>query len=167
MEAMKRLDRLLIAAVLVLAAAAAADALRGRGSHGRPTAAEPRSEMSRGEAPVPERIRLVPSDTAYLPACAAPALRLSVGPGPQLALRYAGPPCHVAPLHLRAIVRGAGGRVVYRGPAMAREELSGNFAGRGETHGRLLVGCRSAQLMATVRGSGLRARGSIRCRGRS
>ncbi len=94
-------------------------------------------------APVPERVRLVPSTTAFLPRCANSSIRLSVGPGPVVTLRYAGRPCHVPPLHLRAVVRASDGHVVYVGPALAYEDLSGNYAGEGTAHGPLLGACRA------------------------
>ena len=67
--------------------------------------------------------------------------------------------CHVPPLHLRAVVRDATGTVAYRGPAMAREYLAGNYAGEGVAHARLLAPCGDV----TVSGSGLSATGTIRC----
>jgi hypothetical protein len=118
-----------------------------------------------GPAPVPEHVRLVPSTTAFLPRCARRSITLSLLPGPQLALRYYGPPCHLPPLRLRALVRDARGRVVYRGPALAHEELSGNFAASSEARAPLVIGCRSGRLFVTVSGSGLHASGSARCRG--
>jgi hypothetical protein len=85
------------------------------------------------------------------------AIRLRVGPGPVVTLRYTGPRCHLPPLHLQAVVRAANGAVAYRGPALAFETLSGNYAGEGTAHGRLL-GCAGAAT-ATVSGSGLSASG--------
>jgi len=179
---MKRLDRLLIAAALVLAAVIAADALRGHRSSSAPAPAATtaaatletqtwpaHSEMSLPPAPVPERVRLVPSTTAFLRNCPARSLALGVGPGPILSLSYAGGPCHVPPLRLHAVVRNAAGRIVYRGPALAHEDLSGNYAGKAEVFAtlapRALAGCRSTPLRATISGSGLRASGPIRCLG--
>ena len=49
----------------------------------------------------------------------------------------------------------ADGAVAYRGPALSYESLSGNYAGEGTAHGRLL-GCPGA---ATVTGQGLSASG--------
>ena len=148
----KRIDLLLVAALVVVVAAVAGDALRHR-HHAAPTAAPSVAPSAR--APVPERVRLVPSTTAFLPRCAASAIRLTVGPGALLTLRYAGRPCHVPPLHLRAVVRASDGAVAYRGPALSYESLSGNYAGEGTAHGRLL-GCPGA---ATVTGQGLSASG--------
>ncbi len=150
----KRLDLVLVAALVVLVAAVAGDALRHRHRDGSP--AQKRAAPL-PPAPVPEQVRLVPSTTAYLPRCAASAIRLRVGPGPVLTLRYAGPRCHVPPLHLQAVVRNADGSVAYRGPALAYESLSGNYAGEGTAHGRLL-GCDRAAT-ATVAGSELSATG--------
>jgi hypothetical protein len=70
----------------------------------------------------------------------------------------------VPPLHLRAIVRTPDGHTVYAGPALAYEDLSGNYAGEGESHGRLLGACRAGAATAVVSGSGLSASGAIRCR---
>lgn len=182
---MKRLDRLLIGLALLLVAAVAVDAMRGHGERGAPAAlSQPQkpppkvpastvaaqSEMSDPEigappAAVPERVRLVPSSTAFMRNCSSGSLRLSVGPGPTVSLTYEGGPCHVPPLRLHAVVHDAAGRVVYRGPALAYEYLSGNLAGRISRAAPLLFGCRSRPLQATVTGSGLRASGSVRCRG--
>jgi hypothetical protein len=191
----RRLDRVLVAAVLLLVGAVAVDALRGRDGDRSPgptqqaerpsptvplERAEPRPAPSSGlravssgpaaaasaaEAPVPEEVRLVPSSTTFLPRCPTKALSLVVGPGPQLVLRFSGPRCHVPPLRLRATIRDSDERVVYRGSALAAEELSGNFAGRGVRRARLMIGCRTEQLVATVTGYGLEASGPIRCRG--
>ena len=161
-----RLDRVLVAALAVLVVAVAVDALRHRHGSGHASPAPPAAttEPALPPAPVPERVRLVPSTTAFLPRCAESSIRLTVGPGPFVTLRYAGPPCHVPPLHLHAIVRTADGHVAYSGPAMAYEDLSGNYAGEGVAHGRLLGGCRAGAATAAVSGSGLSATGSIRCR---
>jgi hypothetical protein len=163
-----RLDRVLVAALVVLVAAAAGDALRHRVST-RPSAPPAATEKALTPsaalppAPVPEQVRLVPSTTAFLPRCANAALRLSVGPGPVVTLGYVGRPCHVPPLHLRAVVRTRDGAVAYRGPALAYEELSGNYAGEGVARGRLLDACRTGAATAAVSGSGLAAAGPIRC----
>ena len=159
-----RLDRLLVAALAVLVVAGAVDALRHR-HHARATAPPAVTrEAALPRAPVPERVRLVPSTTAFLPRCATSSIRLSVGPAPVVTLRYTGRPCHVPPLHLRAVVRTADGHVVYAGPALAYEDLSGNYAGEGAAHGPLLGACRAGAATAAVSGSGLSAAGSIRCR---
>jgi hypothetical protein len=115
-------------------------------------------------APVPERVRLVPSSTAFLPRCANASIRLTVGPDAQVRLRYVGRPCHVPPLHLHAVVRAADGHVTYAGPALAYEDLSGNYAGEGAAHGPLLGACRAGAATAVVSGSGLAASGSVSCR---
>ena len=161
-----RLDRLLVAALIVLVAVVAGDALRHRlSSHqasGRRTATTAAGALAR--APVPERVRLVPSTTAFLPRCANAAIRLTVGPGPLVTLRNAGRPCHLPPLHLREGVRTRDGSVAYAGPALAYEDLSGNYAGEGTARGRLLGACEpGAATAATVSGSGLSATGSVRC----
>jgi hypothetical protein len=161
-----RLDRVLVAALAVLVVAGAADALRHR--HGSAKSGSPppaaTTEAALPPAPVPERVRLVPSTTAFLPRCANSSIRLTVGPGPDVTLRYTGRPCHVPPLHLRAVLRATDGQVAYAGPAFAYEDLSGNYARDGVGHGRLLGACRDGAATAVVRGSGLSASGSIRCR---
>jgi hypothetical protein len=155
----KGVDRLLVLAAAALVVAISWDALRAAPHR---HAAPPVTAVAVPQAaPVPERIRLVPSSTAFLPTCPARDLRLSVGSGPWLTLRFTGSRCHLPPLHLRAVLR-AGGRVVYRGPALAHEELSGNYAVTGMARGRLL-GCRRALVQAEVRGAGLSAAGSVRC----
>jgi len=108
-------------------------------------------------------VRLVPSTTAFLPRCAATALHLSVGPDAVVSLHYAATrPCHLPPLHLRAVLRAAGGAIVYRGPALEYEQLSGNYARDGEEHAPL-VGCTARVATAAVSGSGLSAAGAVRC----
>jgi len=161
-----RLDRLLVAALVVLVAVVAGDALRHRLASHR-AAAPPATAAADAlpRAPVPERVRLVPSTTAFLPRCANAAIRLTVGPGPYVTLRYAGRPCHVPPLHLHEVVRTRGARIAYAGPALSYEDLSGNYAGEGTARGRLLAACAAgaADVTASVAGSGLAATGSIRC----
>jgi hypothetical protein len=191
----RRLDRVLVAAALLLVAAVAVDALRGRGGDRGPLQAQqaappaPATTLERrtpgpapfsgrqaqwsgsvakasvAEAPVPEAVRLVPSSTTFLPRCPRESLSLGVGPGPQLVLRFAGPRCHLPPLRLQATIRDSDEHIIYRGPALAAEELSGNFAGSGVRRARLVIGCRTERLVATVTGSGLDASGPIRCRG--
>ena len=100
-----------------------------------------------------------PSSTAFLANCRAEELHLVVGPGKTLTLRFAGGRCHVPPLHLREVVRDAKGAVVYRGPALAIEALSGNYAISGSAKADLLGPCGST----VVSGSGLRASGQTRC----
>ena len=151
----KRADRVLVAAALALAVAVGWDALAHR-THAVPAAQPP-------PAAVPQLVRLVPSSTAFLPNCPSRDLRLALGPGAQVTLHFSGTRCHVPPLHLTAVLRGGDGRVVYRGPALAAEDLSGNFAGTGVRQAGL-IGCRgSAPLHAAVAGSGLAASGTIRC----
>lgn len=164
MEAVKQLDRLLVCLVCLVVAAAAADALHGHG-HGTGSVSAPRhaAAAARGPAPVPDLVRLVPSDTAFLRNCPARALALAVGPGPELVLRYRGRPCHVPPLRLQATATDLSSVVVYRGPALAHEDLSGNYAGEGVARGRLLVPCPAGRLRVRVFGSGLAARGTVAC----
>jgi len=158
-----RLDRVLVVAAAVLLVAVSWDAVTHRPSSS-PTAAP---TTTRGaappQAPVPGLVRLVPSSTAFLPRCPRRDLHLSVGPGPVLTLRFSGSRCHVPPLHLRAVLRRPDGTVVYRGPALAHEDLSGNYAGAGTARARLLGGCPTTRLLATISGSGLAASGKIRC----
>ena len=160
----KRLDRLLVVAAVVLLVAISWDALTGRpGSRPAAAPATTAADAPPPAAPVPELVRLVPSSTAFLPRCPVRDLHLAVGPAPELRLRFAGSRCHVPPLHLRLMLRDADGTVAYRGPALAHEDLSGNYAGSGLGRGRLLGGCPADRLVATVRGSGLAASGTIRC----
>jgi hypothetical protein len=159
----KRLDLLLVVAAAALLAAISWDALARR-PQARPAAPPAsRARPALQEAPVPELVRLLPSSTAFLPRCPARDLRLSVGPAPVLTLRFAGSRCHVPPLHLRAVLRRDDGTIVYRGPALAHEALSGNYAGSGVSRARLLGGCRANRLRVTVTGSGLEATGGVRC----
>ena len=181
----RRLDRLIVAAALVLVAVVAIDSLRGHGGSSQPSQSSESSSpppsstitvttknsgqvqveerSSTDEAPVPDLVRLIPSDTAFLPNCSTRSLTLRVVPGPALQLQFVGSRCHVPPLHLRAEVHDAKGRLVYAGPALAHEDLSGNYAGEGVARAPLLVGCRSTPLFATVTGSGLTADGPVRC----
>jgi hypothetical protein len=148
----KRLDRLLVLAAAALLIAVFWNALAGRVEHH--TAVKPLPP-----APVPELVRLVPSTTAFLPKCPTRDLRLSIGPDGTLTLRFAGRRCHVPPLHLQAVTRNAAGAAEYRGPALAHEDLSGNYAVSGAAHASLLAPCGRV----TVSGSGLSATGTIRC----
>lgn len=154
----KRLDRLLVLAAAALLIAISLDALKHRPQRAAPPPATT-AEPAPPPAPVPAQVRLVPSTTAFLPRCPAADLHLALGPGPSLTLHFAGTRCHVPPLHLRAVVRDATGAVAYRGPALAHEDLSGNYAGEGVAHARLLAPCGDV----TVSGSGLSASGTIRC----
>ena len=159
-----RLDRLLVAALAVLVVAGAADALRHRHHARMPAPPAVTTEAALPRAPVPARVRLVPSTTAFLPRCANSSIQLDRRPGAGRHAPLRGRPCHVPPLHLRAVLRTADGRVAYAGPALAYEDLSGNYAGEGVSHGRLLGACRAGAATATVSGSGLSASGAIRCR---
>ena len=154
----KRLDLLLVLAAAALLIAISLDALR---RHPQPAAPPPATtaEPAPPFAPVPAQVRLVPSTTVFLPRCPAADLHLALGPGPTLTLHFVGSRCHVPPLHLRAVVRAATGAVAYRGPALAHEDLSGNYAGEGVAHARLLAPCGDV----TISGSGLSASGAIRC----
>jgi hypothetical protein len=159
-----RIDRLLVLAAALLVGAIAWTGLRsathGDGAPPRPARTTAASEP----APVPEDVRLVPSSTAFLPHCPGRDLTLAVGPRGTLTLRFAGSRCHVPPLGLRAVERDAAGTVVYDGPALAHESLSGNYAVRGAATARLLGPCTRSPLTVTVSGSGLRASGTVRCR---
>ena len=148
-----RLDKFLVIAAAALLIAAAFDALQRQGS-----------DPGRGQTPVsaatvPQLVRLVPSSTAFLANCPAQDIHLSVGAGRTLTLVFAGGRCHVPPLHLREVVRDAKGAVVYRGPALANEALSGNYAISGSAEAELLGPCGSV----LVSGSGLRASGTVPC----
>ena len=159
-----RLDRLLVLAAAGLVALIAWTGLHGA-SRGPTPAVTTGAAVAptRSPAPVPEDVRLVPSSTAFLPHCPAADLHLAVGPGPVLRLRFAGSRCHVPPLRLRAVERDAAGAVVYRGPALEHESLSGNYAVSGAASGHLLGPCGRGPLAVTVAGSGLRTRGTVRC----
>jgi hypothetical protein len=161
----KRLDRLLVVAAAALLVAISWDALvRGPRSHtAAPAHPAASARAAAPEAPVPELVRLVPSSTAFLPRCPARDLRLTLGPGPALTLRFTGSRCHVPPLHLQAELRQVDGTLVYRGAALAHEDLSGNYAGSGVAHARLLGGCAHETLLVRVTGSGLAASGRIGC----
>ena len=157
----ERLDRLLVLAAVLLLGAIAWTSLRTSSAPAPPSArATPLLP-----APVPEDVREVPSSTAFLRHCPASSLHLSVEPGGRLRLRFAGGRCHVPPLHLQAVERDAAGRAVYRGPALAFEALSGNYAGAGAASGHLLGPCGRGPLRVRVTGSGLSAAGVVRCGG--
>jgi len=149
----KRLEKFLVVAAAALLVAIFFDAEKpfGGGGSGSPAPVP--------AATVPQLVRLVPSSTAFLALCPPSALHLAVGPGRTLSLRFAGGRCHVPPLHLREVVRNAKGEVVYRGPALASEELSGNYAISGTAQADLLGPCGSV----LVSGSGLRATGAVPC----
>jgi len=167
-SSMPKLDRLLVVAAAVLLVAISWDALvrRPGGAHETTPAATIRAapeDAPPPEAPVPKLVRLVPSSTAFLPRCPLGDLHLTVGPTPSLTLRFAGGRCHVPPLRLQAVLRRPDGTVAYQGRALAHEDLSGNYAGSGIARAPLLRGCAEERLVATVRGSGLEASGTIRC----
>lgn len=148
-----RLDR-----ALVLGAAVVLFVLGWTTLAGRPHPAPAVAPAPLPPAPVPEDVRLVPSSAALLPHCPPADLHLSVAAG-FLVLRFAGSRCHVPPLRLRAVEQDSAGRVVYRGPALAYESLSGNYAVSGSARGRLLGPCGRGRLRVVVAGSGLSARG--------
>ena len=160
----KRLDRVLVVAAAVLLVAISWDAfVRGPGGTRAPAATTAAADAPPPEAPVPELVRLVPSSTAFLPRCPVGDLHLTVGPAPEVTLRFAGGRCHVPPLRLQAVLRRPDGTIAYQGRALAHEDLSGNYAGSGLARAPLLDGCAAERLVATVRGSGLEASGTIRC----
>ena len=151
----KRLDRVLVAAALALAVAIGWDALARR-THAVPATKPP------PPAAVPQLVRLVPSSTAFLPNCPTRDVRLAVGPGPTVTLRFAGTRCHVPPLRLHAVLR-RGTAVVYDGPALASEDLSGNYAGAGVRTAPLLGCDGQGDVAAEVAGSRLAASATVRC----
>jgi len=157
----KRLDRLLVLAAALLLGAIAWTSLRSSPRVATPP--PPAAADERGPAPVPEDVRLVPSSTAFLPHCPAADLHLAVRRDGTLRLRFAGSRCHVPPLDLHAVERDAAGRVVYDGPALAVESLSGNYAVAGSASGRLLGPCERGPRSVTVTGDGLRAAGTVVC----
>ncbi|HET8893367.1 MAG TPA: hypothetical protein VFM96_04660 [Gaiellaceae bacterium] len=148
----KRLDTFLVLAAAALLIAVFFDAARRWSPRGGSVSEVP-------AATVPQLVRLVPSSTAFLVNCPAQDLHLSVGRGRTLTLRFAGGRCHVPPLHLREVVRDAKGAAVYRGPALATEALSGNYAISGSAQAELLGPCGSV----AVSGSGLRASAAVPC----
>jgi hypothetical protein len=158
----RRLDRAIVAAVVLVLAAGAFDTLLGK--HGARRPAEPALPA----AAVPERVALRGSpETAFLRTCPDSRLRLSLVAGPRVRLLYAGGRCHLPSLRLVAIVR-RGRAVVYRGPAVEEGALAGNLAGRAELLAPLLPGllrCESREpLTVEVRARSLSASGEVTCR---
>lgn len=147
----KRLDTFLLLAAAALLIAVFFDAAR-RWSPGGGSASEVPA------ATVPQLVRLVPSSTAFLANCPAQDIHLTVE-SRTLTLRFAGGRCHVPPLHLIEVVRDARGAVIYSGPALASEALSGNYAISGSAQAELLGPCGSV----VVSGSGLRASATVPC----
>lgn len=187
---MRRLgNRFAVAAAVLLTVVVAADALRVHiGGGTEPAAVWTATERSQSPS-----LRIVPGpqapgqwvvaqiapaviplrgspETMFLPSCAARDLHLRVRAWRALALTYDGPPCHVPPLELRAVVRDRSGAVLYRGAALSGEPLSQGFAG----HGLALAPLRPAVLVCRrrdpvrvqVTGGGLSAAGVVRCRRR-
>ncbi|HET7566690.1 MAG TPA: hypothetical protein VFJ91_01750 [Gaiellaceae bacterium] len=154
----QRLDRLLVLALAALVAVVAWTGLRGGGGS-QPAPPPARAAAARPPAPVPRLVQLHPSSTSYLPRCPVGDLQLALARGGTLVLRFAGGRCHLPPLHLRVVERDAAGRVVYRGPALRYEALSGNFAGSGVRRARLVRAAGAAT--AVVAGSGLSASGRL------
>ena len=72
-----RLDRLLVLAAAALLIAISLDALKHH-AHTQAPAAATLAEAAPPPAPVPERVRLVPSTTTFLPRCPAADLHLEL-----------------------------------------------------------------------------------------
>ncbi len=170
MEGMERrriADRLVAGAAFVVVAAVAVDAVRGHRSAAPPPSPPPPTTTTAAQvrvAPVPVRIRLVPSSTAFMRACVPARARLALAPGPRLVLRYEGPPCHLAPLALRAVVRWHDAKRLYDGPATARDALAGNYADGLTADARLVGPASVCGGHAVISGAGLVADGTIVCR---
>jgi hypothetical protein len=181
-------NRVAVAAVVLLVVVVAADALRGHvGGGSGPAAASTPVAISKTP---PLRIAARPSasgdwvvaqriapaaialrgspETMFLASCAPRDLHLRIRAWRALALTYDGPPCHVPPLELRAVVRDRSGAVLYRGAALAGDPLSQSFAGSGRALAPLrpaLIACRHREpVVLQVAGSGLAATGLVRCR---
>jgi hypothetical protein len=165
MPGRKIADRLVVAAAIVLAVAVGADALR-KGHHHSAPRATPQLRQPAGPvaAPVPATIRLVPSSTAFLQRCAPADTSLALAAGPRLVLLYDGPPCHLPPLRLHAVVRSTGGAVLYDGPAGVVQPLAGNYARESRTDARLVLPPAACGARVSISGGGLRATGRVRCR---
>jgi len=156
-------DRLVLGAAIVLVTAIGADTLRHRHHAVTPPAPAVRQAAGPVAAPVPVRIRLVPSSTAFLRRCDAAHTSLSLAPGPLLVLRYDGPPCHLPPLRLHAVVRAADGATLYDGPAPLEETLAGNYGRGSRAEARLVVPPEACGGRASIAGGGLVAAGRVRC----
>ena len=151
----RRLDRALVAGVVLLVAAAAVDGLRPhshvrtrvRGipvEHGRAVSLHTSPEVAFLRECAPERVRLAVTSTAF-------------------DVRYAGPPCRLADA-LHATVRSASGEVLYRGSAAC---IAANVAGRAVVRRALLPTlprCTSqAPYSVIVVAFGHTAHGSLSC----
>ena len=90
-------------------------------------------------------------------------MSLSLSPGPRLVLRYDGPPCHLPPLRLHAVIRSTGGAALYDGPAPVQEPLAGNYAHGSRAEARLVLPPEACGGRATITGGGLAAAGRVRC----
>jgi hypothetical protein len=168
-------DRLVVGAAIVLVVAVGADAVRHhRSGRGAPataplvrttTAAQLQSEMGGlPAARVPLQVRLVPSSTAFLRRCGASRASLALLAGPRLVLRYSGPPCHLPPLGLRAVLRWHDGKLLYDGAATAPDALAGNYADGSRGEAPLLGAASICGARATISGGGLATAGTVRCR---
>ena len=69
-------------------------------------------------------------ETEFLRRCALDRVGIDVARGQRLVLRYSGPPCQMPQLALVAEVRGPGGKVVNRRPALGRSGLPSILGGR-------------------------------------
>jgi hypothetical protein len=171
-------DLLLVGAVATLVVAAAVDAARShRHAAPRPRALTTAAAAHGSAKPLlaataPVRVALHSSpETSFLPDCRRGRANLWIDPhGPRLVLQRSGAPCHVPALAFHATVRDVGGRVLYRGPALARGGLgAANLAGSEELAAALLPGVLRCDVQGpvriVVRGGGLVAGGAIHCRG--
>jgi len=157
---MKRgFDGVLVAGVLLLVGAAAADALRHHHAPApvaaplRGLPADHRSAVSLHTSP----------DVAFLPECVSNRIRLSLT-STVVNVRYVGPPCRLAGA-LRTTLRAADGELLYRGAAA---RISENVAGRTVLRRALLPDlprCTSrAPYAVVVVAFGHAAHGSLACR---
>jgi hypothetical protein len=184
------IDRALIAGGVVLAGVIAASALSslsfgGHGTRAPSTVAESvpvkpvvTAVGSATSAAAPTSIVVGNSDielhgspeTEFLRRCALDRVGVDVARGQRLVLRYSGPPCQMPQLALVAEVRGPGGKVVNRRPALGRSGLPSILGGRevvvsGPLAPGLLRCWAGRPLGLRVVDDGRLLRGTIPCRG--
>jgi hypothetical protein len=124
----RRLDRALVAGVVLLVAAATVDALRPHGhTHTQTLLSGLPAERGRAVS-----LHASP-EVAFLRECAPERVRLALT-STEIDVHYAGPPCRLADA-LHATLRSASGEVIYRGSAA---RIAANVAGRAVVRRALL-----------------------------
>ena len=169
------LDRVLVAAAVLLVAGVAVDSLASRG-HRAPalraaptTTSAPEPFITQNlsiEALAPQQSRS--RETRFRMLCAFSRLTFDVRPGPVAHLDYLGPPCRLPRFAIQAAVRDPEGHFVRRVPALVPGTFVARLGGDSSLEAPLAPGllrCRSGRPpdLGPADGGKL-VRGTIRCR---